>query len=70
MIDGLVQTAAEAVERRDLEISLEEAIVASGRPILTLPHLPEGVGSDAVRRLAAELASQGVAPGVTSGGAR
>lgn len=76
MIEGLVQTAAEAVERRDLEVSLEEAVVASGRSILTLPHLPEGVGTDAVRRLAAELAAQGVVPqssaaaGSTTGGAR
>ncbi|USQ76668.1 ArsA-related P-loop ATPase [Ornithinimicrobium cryptoxanthini] len=69
MVDGLVQTAADAVERRDLELSLEEAVVASGRPILTLPHLPEGVGSDAVRRLAAELAAQGVTPDQATGGA-
>ncbi|WP_109471204.1 ArsA-related P-loop ATPase [Ornithinimicrobium cavernae] len=62
MIEGLVQTAAEAVTRRDLEATLEDAVVGAGRPVLTLPHLPEGVGPDAVRRLAAELAAQGVAP--------
>ncbi|WP_202863093.1 ArsA-related P-loop ATPase [Ornithinimicrobium murale] len=61
MISGLEQTAAEAVQRRDLEASLEDAVVAAGRPVLVLPHLPEGVGPDAVRRLAAELAAQGVA---------
>ena len=61
MIEGLVQTAADAVARRDLEASLEDAVVAAGRPVLTLPHLLEGVGPDAVRRLAAELAAQGVA---------
>jgi anion-transporting ArsA/GET3 family ATPase len=65
MIDGLLQTAAEAVERRDLEVSLEDAVVGAGRPVLTLPHLPEGVGPDAVRRLAAELTAQGVTRGGT-----
>lgn len=62
MIEGLVQTAADAVARRDLQTSLEEAVVGAGRPVLTLPHLPEGVGPDAVRRLGAELAAQGVVP--------
>lgn len=62
MLDGLVQTAAEAVQRRDLELSLEDAVAGAGRPVLTLPHLPEGVGPDAVWRLAAELAAQGVTP--------
>ena len=60
MIDGLLLTAADAVERRDLELSLEDDVVAAGRPVLRLPHLPDGVGPDAVRRLAAELAAQGV----------
>ncbi|USQ79645.1 AAA family ATPase [Ornithinimicrobium faecis] len=60
MIEGLVQTAADAVARRDLETSLEDSVVAAGRPVLTLPHLLDGVGPDAVRRLAAELAAQGV----------
>ncbi|MCK0113111.1 AAA family ATPase [Ornithinimicrobium sp. F0845] len=62
MIDGLVQTAAEAVQRRDLELSLEEAVAGAGRPVLTLPHLPEGIGPDAVWRLASELTDQGVQP--------
>lgn len=62
MVDGLIQTALEAVQRRDLEISLEDAITTAGRPVLTLPHLPQGVGPDAVWRLAAELARQGVTP--------
>ncbi|QDO89964.1 AAA family ATPase [Ornithinimicrobium ciconiae] len=61
MVDGLVQTAHEAIQRRDLEVSLEGAIADAGRPVLTLPHLPQGVGPDAVWRLAAELARQGVA---------
>lgn len=60
MVEGLLQTAADAVARRDLEASLEEAVVGTGRPVLTLPHLPEGMGPDAVRRLAAELTAQGV----------
>ena len=60
MIDGLLLTAADAVARRDLELSLEDDVVAAGRPVLRLPHLPDGVGPDAVRRLAAELAAQGV----------
>lgn len=62
MLEGLVQTAAEAVQRRDLELSLEDAVSGAGRPVLTLPHLPEGVGPDAIWRLAAELADQGVRP--------
>jgi len=62
MLEGLALTAAEAVERRDLELSLEDAVAGAGRPVLTLPHLPEGVGPDAVWRLAAELADQGVRP--------
>lgn len=60
MLDGLVQTAAEAVARRDLEASLEDAVLGAGRPVLTLPHLVEGVGPDAVRRLATVLEDQGV----------
>ncbi|HLS46758.1 MAG TPA: ArsA-related P-loop ATPase [Ornithinicoccus sp.] len=65
MIEGLLQTGAEAVERRDLEVSLETAVQDAGHPVLTLPHLPEGVGPDAVRHLAAELAAQGVTRGGT-----
>ena len=61
MVEGLIQTAREAVERRDLEASLEDAVTAAGRPVLRLPHLPQGVGPDAVRQLAAELTRQGVA---------
>lgn len=60
MIEGLLQTAAGAVARRDLELSLEDEVASAGRPVLRLPHLPDGVGPDAVRRLAAELAAQGV----------
>lgn len=60
MVDGLLQTVAEAVARRHLESSLEEAVTGAGRPVLTLPHLPAGIGPDAVRRLAAGLAAHGV----------
>lgn len=60
MVDGLLQTADEAVARRHLESALEEAVAGAGRPVLALPHLPGGVGPDPVRRLAADLAAHGV----------
>lgn len=62
MAQGLAQTATQAVARRDLELSLEGAVEDAGRPVLTLPHLPEGVGPDAIWRLAAALRAQGVRP--------
>ncbi len=62
MLRALALTADEAVARRDRQVRLEQDLVATGHPVLCLPQLPEGVGGDAVRRLAAELAAQGVTP--------
>lgn len=62
MVTGLLQTGTDAVARLALEEELEESVRETGRPVLTLPHLPDGIGPDAVRRLARQLASLGVTP--------
>lgn len=62
MVTGLLETGADAVARLALEEELEESVHGAGRPVLTLPHLPDGVGPDAVRRLARALVDQGVTP--------
>lgn len=59
-LDGLVTTGVEAVERYRLEQDLRAEVVAIGRPVIELEHLSEGVGPDAVRRLAWDLRNQEV----------
>lgn len=59
-IEGLVQTGREALARWDLERELLEVVTELEHPVLTLPHLPEGIGAASVRQLAWALADQGV----------
>ncbi|GAA1139367.1 ArsA-related P-loop ATPase [Ornithinicoccus hortensis] len=61
-VRGLLQTGREALDRWELEQALHTEVEAMGRPVLSLPHLPEGIGPDAVLRLAWALRDQGVAP--------
>ncbi len=60
MVEGLLQTGQEARERWQLEAQLGEQVADLGRPVLRLPHLPEGIGPDAVLQLAWALRDQGV----------
>lgn len=59
-VRGLLQTGREALDRWELERVLHAEVEAMGRPVLALPHLPEGIGPDAVLQLAWRLRDQGV----------
>lgn len=60
-VTGLIDTGHEALERWDLEQELKATVEGFGRPVLSLDHLPEGIGAASVRDLAWQLRQQGVA---------
>lgn len=61
-VSGLLETGFEALARWDLERELREEVDTAGRPVLSLPHLPDGIGADAVFQLGWMLREQGVTP--------
>lgn len=69
-VEALLQTGREALARWDLERELLEVVTALGRPVLSLPHLPEGIGASSVRELAWSLVEQGVGRDGDEGGSR
>lgn len=57
---GLIATGQEAIERWDLEQELRHRVDTFGHPVLSLDHLPEGIGPASVLDLAWQLHHQGV----------
>lgn len=59
-VSGLVATGQAAIERWDLEHDLRREIDTLGQPVLSLDHLPEGIGPASVLDLAWQLHRQGL----------
>lgn len=59
-VQGLIATGQEAIERWDLEQELRAVVDGLGHPVLSLDHLPEGIGAATVLDLGWQLRHQGV----------
>ena len=59
MISGLMREGADHVERAHLQTQQRDVLAALPVPVHTLPHLPDGVESADLRRLADSLDEQG-----------
>jgi len=60
LLDSLLSEAAEHAERVELETVERADLVATGRPVLELPALVEGIDLAALYDLAGRLREQGV----------
>jgi anion-transporting ArsA/GET3 family ATPase len=57
---GLIEEGAEHVERLALEEGLRETVEQAGRPVCTLPQIPDGIDLAALYELAESLCEQGL----------